>query len=491
MAALAVLTLPTYLTLLGQTAYGLLAFFLQLQTIITLLDIGVSATVSRNTTLYSADKISRKDYLSGMNSVEFIFGSVAVLLLLSGIGGSSWIIGSWLDIESLDPHIAMQAVVLMVIIVVLRWLQTFYRAVLFGAEKIEWVSWFNILFSTIRVVGALPLLWLSQGGIVAYFLFQLIANLLELLFLFLKVQQHVGYLPGERYRDIGFTTVIVALKSSAVVGATAFVWAVLTQADKFVALGVSSLSEFAAYSIVVTAASVLVLLSAPLIYAIGPRMARLIAEDQQEPVVELFRTGSLFVAILLGACCAVGVFWSEAILWAWTGDPLIAAQAHRFAPLYLVGSLFFALNYLSYSICFATGDFRARMQFSTVAMLLYLPVLYFAGHWFSTDGMVYSWLALNVLFFIAAQPQLYSKLGPGLFTRSVVADILRPIAGCFVIVVMWWLIDITDFSRFQVILFTAGMFFCALICGVMLSRARGIVVQFAYNTFHQPNIVRK
>ena len=58
MAALAVLTIPLYLTLLGQTAYGLIAFFLQLQTIITVLDIGVSATVSRNTTLYMAGKES-------------------------------------------------------------------------------------------------------------------------------------------------------------------------------------------------------------------------------------------------------------------------------------------------------------------------------------------------------------------------------------------------------------------------------------------------
>lgn len=143
MAALAVLTIPLYLTLLGQTAYGLIAFFLQLQTIITVLDIGVSATVSRNTTLYMAGKESRKDYLASLNSVEVIFGSIAALLLLSGISGSSWIMNSWLDIESVDPQVAIQAIVLMVIIVALRWLQTFYRAILFGAEKIEWVSWWK------------------------------------------------------------------------------------------------------------------------------------------------------------------------------------------------------------------------------------------------------------------------------------------------------------------------------------------------------------
>ena len=483
MAALAVLTIPLYLTLLGQTSYGLIAFFLQLQTIITVLDIGVSATVSRNTTLYMAGKESRKDYLASLNSVEVIFGCIAALLLLSGISGSSWIMNSWLDIESVDPQVAIQAIVLMVIIVALRWLQTFYRAILFGAEKIEWVSWFNILFSTIRVVAVLPFLWFIQGGIVAYFLFQLFANLLELVFLFFKVARHVDYLPGERFQGIGFNTVGIALRSSAAIGATAFIWAVLTQADKFFVLGVSSLSEFAAYSIVVTAASVLVLLSAPLIYAIGPRMARLLAEQQQDSAIQLFRTGSLFVSLVLGACCAVGVLWSQELLWAWTGDPAISAQAGQFAPLYLVGSLFFALNYLSYSICFATGDFDARMKLSAVALVIYLPVLYVAGEWFSADGIIYSWLTLNILFFIVAQPHLYSKFGKRFFIKSVFADILWPIACCFVVFVMWFFIDVSGFSRIQIILFVTGMFFCSLLFGVFFSNARGIVYRFACDVF--------
>lgn len=476
MAALAVLTLPFYLSILGHSNYGLIAFFIQLQTVITLLDIGISATVSRNTTLYSIKRIERDEYLRCVNSAEILFAFIALIIGVVSYFGNFFVVSHWIDVEDINLDVAAECVFFIGIIIAIRWQQTFYRAVLFGAEKIDWVSWFNILFSSVRVLGALAFLWFFDLGISEYFVFQLLANLIELALLYLKVNRYIRYSALEHVFGVSIQSLFTLLKSSAFIGATAFIWAMLTQADKFVMLGVSSLSEYTAFSIVVMASSVLVLLSAPLIYAIGPRMSRLLAEGNTQDVVATFRNSSLFVSIVLGACFSVGILWSESLLWVWTGDSLISQKASSFVPLYLSGTLIFALNYLSYSICFAFGDFRERLKWSVLSLIIYLPLLYFFSKGFRSDGVVLSWFLVNTLFFLFAQPKLYQKLGAGVFYKSLVSDLLIPIGFAFISACVWLLLDVSEMGRVSLIVFFVVVFFSSLFSAVFFTRARKLIL---------------
>ncbi len=471
MAVLSVVTLPFYISLMGKPSYGLIAFFLQLQTVISLLDVGISATVSRNMTLFKASMLARIDFLNSSRSVECIFYVIGFAVVGCGLLMSEWMTHSWLEIEDFEPITALHAVQMIVIVVALRWLQTFYRAIIFGAERIEWVSWFNILFSTVRIAGVIPFLYMGNGDVVDFFMFQIVFNFVELSILYWMANRLIGYHAGERFGMIHISSVMLAIKSSAVIGITSLLWAVIVQADKFIASGVTSLTVYAAYSIVVTVASVMVLVSAPLIYAIGPMMARLIAQ-QHTDAVDLFRNASLFIAVLLSATYAVVIFWGAELLYAWTGDMELVRLANPLLPAYITGTFFFALNYLSYCICYASGDFRHRMKFSVLAVIGYLPMLSVACHFFNEGGLVYSWLVINVLFFFLAQPMLYRQLQPGLFLRSLAADLIPPFVGCCSIFFMTYIFDLSQYGRWQVLVFAGVMFIISLSLGVVASRAR-------------------
>jgi len=472
MALLSVVTLPFYISVMGKPSYGLIAFFLQLQTVISLLDIGISATVSRNMTLFKISKLSRADFLTSSRSVEFIFYIIGFSILAIGWLMSGWMTFSWLDIEDFNPQVAHTAVQMIIVVVFFRWLQTFYRAVIFGAERIEWVSWFNILFSTIRVAGVIPFLLWIDGTIVDFFWFQIVLNFIELVILYLMASRLIGYQRFERFAGVRLTSMIVAIKSASIIGLTSLIWAVIAQADKFIASGVISLTAYAAYSIVITVASVMVLVSAPLIYAIGPMMARLLAQQQTDEAVQLFRNASLFTALLLSASFAVMVVDGSALLYAWTGDAELTKLASPLLPAYIAGTFFFALNYLSYSICYALGDFRRRMHYSIVALVIYAPMLFVACHFFGEYGLVYSWLCLNILFFFFAQPVLYSQLKSGLFAKSLRSDLIPPFIGCFSVFGSALLFERSENGPWQVFLWSGVMFGVSMSVGLSLSRAR-------------------
>jgi len=480
MALLAVVTLPFYIEILGKPAYGLIAFFLQLQTLISLLDIGISATVSRNTTLFKIDKLSRKAFFTSVNSIEFIFYFIGLLLLAGGWWFAAAIVGSWLNLDGFDVATAVTAVQLTAVVIVIRWLQTFYRAVIFGAERIEWLSWFNIFFASWRVLFVIPVLLWIDGDIVSFFQYQLLLNVLELVCLILMSSRLLGYQTAERFGLVKVESIWIAVKSSAVIGVTSVVWALMTQADKMLASGVVTLTGYAAYSTVITVASVMVLLSAPLIYAIGPAMSRMIAEQKLTDAIQLFRNASLFIALILMATYTIALSFGEPLLLAWTDDRELVDIAHPMLPGYLTGTLFFALNYLSYSICYALGDFNVRLKLSLIALFCYGPVLAISIFLAAETGLIVSWLALNVVFFLAAQPLLYDKLQTGLYAKSVINDLLIPAIGCGSAALLAYFVDLSDVARWQVFFWCGVIFLISISIGVMGSRARSFVIPILY-----------
>lgn len=483
MALLSIVTLPFYIEALGSPSYALVAFFMQLQTLISLLDIGISATVSRNTALFRAGSILRTDYLATIRSIEFSFAVIGFIILLLSLT-APFIATHWLNLGDYSESIATDALQLIFVVIALRWMQTYYRAIVLGAEQLVWLGWFNIIISTVRILGVLPFIYLVDGGIIEFFLFQIAANFLELLLFYPRTNKIIGFAPGERFGAVNRTALYDAIRTSLVVGLTSLIWALITQADKFLASGMLLLSDYTAYSLVITISSVLLLLSGTFIYAIGPTMARLVAQGERDTAINIFRNTSLAVSIVLGAASAVVIGWSESLLFAWTGNQALSTKAAEFLPLYMLAGLFFALGNLSYAINYALGDFSLRLRYSLITLVIYLPVLIILSSAIGDSGLVYSWLLVNLLFFAFAQKRLYQQLDAHLYGLSIIRDVAIPVVLTMLILPLASWITLEQFSR-------AAMFVClflfgllSLSLGVFFSRARGFVFSFLFRRRH-------
>lgn len=477
MALLSVVTLPFYIEVLGSAAYGLVAFFMQLQTLISLLDIGMSATVSRDTALFRAGSVTRQRYLATIRSLEYSFAVIGVVILLFSLS-APLIATSWLNLGEYPVDIAADVLRLIFVVIALRWMQTYYRAIVLGAEQLVWLGWFNIVISTVRILGVLPFLYLTEGGIIQFFLYQIVINFIELSLCYLRTNRIIGFESGERFGALDRTALNIAVKNSLVVGFTSLIWALITQADKFLASGMLLLKDYAAYSLMITISSVLLLLSGTFIYAIGPTMARLLVQQQHEAATDIFRNTSLAVSLVLGAASAVVIGWSEPLLYAWTGDQILSAKAAEHLPLYMLAGLFFALGNLSYAINYALGDFSLRLRFSVVTLVIYVPVLFILTTWLGEDGLVYSWLLVNLLFFLVPQNLFYRQLNAQLYRSSIIRDIFIPVVLTMLILPVSYWFTLEQLSR-------TGIFGCLMLfgllslsLGLLFSRARALLTEY-------------
>lgn len=474
MALLSVATLPFYIDVLGSQAYGLVAFFIQLQMMISLLDIGISATVSRHTALFRAGQLQRAEYFATLRSIEFSFVVVALFILV-GMLIAPVLAKSWLNLGKFPLDIAQDTIRLIFVVIALRWMQTYYRAIVLGAEQLVWLGWFNIAISTVRIFGVLPYLYITSGNVLDFFYYQIVVNFIELFVFFIRTNKIIGFLPGERYGAIKKNALFEAISSSLIVGLTSLLWAIITQADKFIASGILTIADYTAYSLVINISSVLLLLSGTCIYAIGPTMARLFSQGKTAEAVEIFRNTSLLVSLMLGSASVVVIGWSEELLFAWTGNNQLAKKASEFLPLYMLGTLFFALGNLSYAINYAVGSFKLRFKYSLVFLVVYLPSLSLSLHQFGEQGLVYGWFVVNFLFFMIPQFLLYRQLDNTLYKKSVIEDIAVPLVSSMSILFLAYVVEIRQFERFEIFGALAIIGTLSLTAGVLFSRGRILV----------------
>ena len=482
MALLSVVTLPFYIDVLGSQAYGLVAFFIQLQLMISLLDIGISATVSRQTALFGAGKLPRPEYFSLLRSIEWLFAVIALFIFVT-IPIAPWLADHWLNLGDFPLHIARDTMQLIFIVIAIRWMQTYYRAIILGAEQLVWLGWFNIAISSLRIIGVLPYLYFFSGSVLDFFYYQIAVNFVELCFLFFRTNKIVGYQTGERYGLINRHALLKALTSSVVVGATTLLWAVITQADKFLASGILTIGDYTAYSLAINISTVLLLLSGTCIYAIGPAMARLLSQEKKTEAITIFRNISLIVSLMLGSASVIAIGWSEPLLYAWTGNSELARKASEFLPLYMVATLFFALGNLSYAINYATGNFRKRLHYTIISLLIYLPVLLVLSEFFGEQGLVYGWFLVNFLFFIIPQVVLYRQLDVSLYKTSMIEDVLVPVCSSMSVILLVVFIDISHLSRLEIFVVLALIGLLSLLTGIVLSRARLMVRSYGSRLF--------
>jgi hypothetical protein len=98
------------------------------------------------------------------------------------------------------------------------------------------------------------------------------------------------------------------------------------------------LEEYGRYSLAIQVANGILLISSPIISAILPRLTILESEKNNEGLIELYRYATHLVVIAAGAASITMAFFSEALIWLWTGDADLSKQVSPILTLYAIGN---------------------------------------------------------------------------------------------------------------------------------------------------------
>lgn len=451
----AILIVPLYLKYMGAEVYGLIAIFAMMQGWFSILDMGITPSIARETTRFHGGAISAQKYRELFRALQSIFIFVMLIAIVILFCSINYIASSWLKLESLSIIQVKTAIELMILGVALRWLSSLYRAVITGAENFVWLGYFNLIFTTLRYIGVLLFLIYVGPTATVFFTYQMVISGLELFFFANKVIRDLPQYRKDQHPKPSLYNVYASIKpimSFAVsIGATSLIWILITQTDKLILSKMLSLSEYGYYSIAVIAAGGVMTLCGPISNALTPRLTNLKALGDEVNFLKLYRQTTQFVAALVIPSSLVLSIFSKEVLWLWTGNLDISIKAAPVLSLYVLGNGMLVLTSFTFYIQYAFGKMKLHLIGNIIFTIFLVPSIVWSTCYYGMIGAGWSWLLSNVLFFLFWTKIVHDRFFKKLHYSWLLQDILPLFALSLMIITL--LIYFTRISENKAMLF--------------------------------------
>lgn len=423
---------PVYLAYLGTEAYGLIGFFMMMSVWFQLLDVGLTPTLARETARFRGGAVTVDTLRAMIRALEVIFGAVSLGGVLVIVFSAHFLATHWLKVGRLPVGEVTIAVLLMGIAVPIRWVAGLYRGVITGFERQVWNSVYGIVITTFSVVGVLVMFRVAGASPVNFFAFQLAFALVDLTCVATMTYRLARRGEGPRL-PLSLRPLIANLSFSLVIAFTATAWIAITQTDKLILSKVLSLGAYGVFSIAVLGANAINTLVGPFGTALLPRLTKLVAERNEAEVARLYGRSTQLVCVLVGSVAAVLCFFSEPVLYAWTGKIDLARQAAPILSFYVIGNCAVALYSFPYYMQYARGRMRLHFIGNSLLLTAYVAsVLYVAPRWggYGTGAV---WALVNVAYVALWIPLVHRHVLPAGHWRWMLRDVLSVLAPAFAV----------------------------------------------------------
>ena len=144
-----ILMVPLYVKYMGAESYGLVGFYATLQAAFSLLDMGLTPTISRETARFRGGALDSFHYRRLVRAVEAVFLGIAVVGGAAIYFASAYISTSWLHVQLLSATEVKTAIEIMAPIIAMRWMCGLYRGSISGSERLVWLGGYNVAFATL------------------------------------------------------------------------------------------------------------------------------------------------------------------------------------------------------------------------------------------------------------------------------------------------------------------------------------------------------
>jgi len=480
-ALIGTLMLPVYIAYMGKEAYGLVGFYVLLQSWLRIFDMGLTPTIGREAARYNGDKKHPARLMKLLHLFVGIFFLLAIVFVFLSVEFSYKIATEWLTVEKLSYVEVSNCVELMALVVALRWVSSLYRGVVTGYEKFVWLSKYQMLVATSRFVLVIPVLMFLYDSPVDFFRYQLAVVVLEIVVL-ISYAYHllpkINRSETEKIRVSGFSR---EFQFSGVIAFTGIVSVIITQSDKLIMSSLLTLTQYAIFNVAVIVASAVLLVNRPIINVLRATITRLYAEEKKTTALSLYRKSTQLVAIGGTTISAFFFYSGYELLMIWTGDTEIAHNANKILWLYGLGNAVVAIAGMQILLQYAEGILKYHFWGNFVFALTIVPMLYFLATTYGAIGAAIAWLSSSLLILLLWTPIVHKRFAPGLHMSWLANDVLIIfVTGFGVGYVVNWLLQPQEISFVSSIsFFVLQIIVVAFGCMLASSYARTYVIQYA------------
>lgn len=465
----AFLATPIYLHFLGIESYGLIGFYLSIQTFFVLLDFGLSTALSREFArfLHTEPKPDlRRDLV---RTVEWIYWPIGGLIAVAAYFGSDALATHWLNSVNLPSSQIADAIMLMGATTALQWPSAVYQSAFRGMEQQLVPSAITAISAVLRAGGCIVVLLFVSQTLSAFLLWQGIVACVSTVTLRGLLWRSLG--AGTRRAAFQGSLLRALREFSAGLTAVSALSLLLMQSDRVILSKILPLDQLGYYMVATTVAGALSGLVGPFFYAVYPRFSGIVSSGNEARLASVYHSSSQWFAACLIPVSMVLMIFSADILLLWTHDAVIAARSAYTLSILVAGTAINGLAHMPYAVQLAYGWTRFALIQNLIAVFLVIPALFWVAPRYGGVGAALVWTALNAGYLTISMPLMHRHFLPKHLRSWYLQDILPPTAAVLVVTLgLRYIFPTVPNGAWGVI--AIGLFgTCSLVAGLLAAAA--------------------
>jgi len=390
-AALSIILVPIYVKLLGIENYGLVAFYATLASALAILDVGLSASIIRQVAIYKTQSTNEKKLKNLIFTVEVLNWLIAIVVGIGIVALSNPIATHWVMAKDLPVNTIQHCVMLMGAIFAFQFPASVYDGAMVGLQNQNANALLNILFSTIKALGILVVLYFMQSSIELYFIWQAIVTLIYTLIMRWYVIKKITVVKFKAH----FSTIELKIiwRFAGGIASTAIITFFIKQLDKIIVS--RNLEQLSYYSLAFLLASSISLITSPVLSIIYPKFTQMIALKDTVALKALYHKSCKWISILVFPIGLTLIVFAKEMVLLWTKNETLSAQTSPLLQVVVGGTLCNCMMIIPYNFTLAKGNTKYGLYQNIIVAIISVPLLFWWYAKYGALGASFVWLAVN------------------------------------------------------------------------------------------------
>lgn len=403
-AALTLAITPMQVNLLGVEAFGLICFISTLQIIVSVLDLGLSSTITRE--LAGDNSLARAASRPLLRTAVTFYWGMALLIGAILVALSGLIARAWFNTNTVDIAILEQGLQVIALVLALRWPVSLYSGALAGIQRMDVLNLTKSAVVSLRLVGSILVLlvWCDLSAFLFWTAFSALVEVMAFQTVCRKVMPEMDWRPG-----FSGTAILAVWSFSLRMNGLGLVAMGITQFDRLFISKMSSLESLGYYSLAYSAATAISMILSALNTALMPSFATAYADNNRELLLQRYDKASRVTLFSTGIVLFSLVFFGRALLEIWI-NPIAAEGAWRSLSILAVGFWLGAAVSSAYNVGVACRQPGPLLKLGIISLFIYVPVLYGMIFRWGIEGAAVSWLLLNACYVLVLVPIVHRSI---------------------------------------------------------------------------------
>lgn len=400
--------IPIYVKIMGVEVYGLIGVFMSLSAVLALLDMGLSATMSRELSRLSVVEDSAQESQNLVRTFEVIYWGIGIFLGVIVILLAPLITKYWVSSTSISSETVEKAFIIMGVLLASQWPGAIYTGGLRGLQRQVVLNVIRIISVTLKHVGAVIVLLFISSSILSFFLWQTFIALLTTVFLAIWLWRSLPNSESQSKFDKGL--VVKNWRFASGMMGISFMTMLLTQLDKIILSKMLTLEMFGYYMLAFSVANALHGLVSPIMTALFPKFTQLVTSAKESNLIILYHKGCQLLSVMvLPVAITVAVF-SKDILAIWLEDTLVVQNTYQILTLLMIGTALNAIMTPPYILQLAHGWTKLALYKNIIAVICVIPLMVWLVDLFQGVGAAWAWIVLNLGYLIFEIPIMHRRI---------------------------------------------------------------------------------